>query len=51
MGASLKLRRQSQDQPDMDDKTKGRIIETLTELIVDLAPDANLRPMYGGTVI
>jgi hypothetical protein len=35
----------------MDDATKAEIIDSLEKMIVELAPDANLRPMYGGTVI
>lgn len=35
----------------MDEAAKARIIDSLEEMIIELAPDANLRPMYGGTVI
>jgi hypothetical protein len=35
----------------MDDATKAEIVNSLEEMIVELAPDAHLRPMYGGTVI
>jgi hypothetical protein len=35
----------------MDDAVKVMIIDSLEELTIELAPDANLRPMYGGTVI
>lgn len=35
----------------MDDATKATIIDGLEEMIIELAPDANLRPMYGGTVV
>lgn len=35
----------------MDDATKANIVDNLSEMIVTLAPDANLRQMYGGTVI
>lgn len=35
----------------MDDATKAEIIDGLKEMIAELAPDGNLRPMYGGTVI
>ena len=35
----------------MDDATKTKIIDSLEEMTIDLAPDANLRPMYGGTVV
>lgn len=35
----------------MNDATKAEIIGSLTEMIIELAPDANLRPMYGGKVI
>ena len=36
---------------DMDDATKAKIIDSLEEMTIELAPDANLRPMYGGTVV
>ncbi|MFT6223617.1 MAG: hypothetical protein ACJA1F_001462 [Paracoccaceae bacterium] len=35
----------------MDDVAKAKIIDRLEEMIIGLAPDANMRPMYGGTVI
>lgn len=35
----------------MDDAIKAQIIAKLDELVIDLAPDATLRSMYGGTVI
>lgn len=35
----------------MDAVVQAAIVEALNDLIGDLAPDANLRPMYGGTVI
>jgi hypothetical protein len=35
----------------MDDDAKAKIIDNLEEMVVELAPDVNLRPMYGGTVI
>jgi len=35
----------------MDDATKANIVDNLSEMISVLAPDANLRQMYGGTVI
>ncbi|MFV0292876.1 MAG: DUF1801 domain-containing protein [Paracoccus sp. (in: a-proteobacteria)] len=35
----------------MDDATKAKIISNLEEITIQLAPDANLRPMYGGTVV
>ena len=35
----------------MDDATKAEIIGSLEEKVVELAPDANLRPMYGGSVV
>lgn len=35
----------------MDEAAKATIIDNLEEMIIELAPDANLRPMYGGTVI
>ena len=35
----------------MDDATKAKIIESLKEMTIELARDANLRPMYGGTVV
>ena len=35
----------------MDDATQANITVALTELVLDTAPDANLRPMYGGLVI
>lgn len=35
----------------MNEATKVQICDQLTALIIDLAPDATLRPMYGGTVI
>lgn len=35
----------------MDDATKAKITDSLEEMIIELAPDANLRPMYGGTVV
>lgn len=35
----------------MDDAIKAQIVEQLNEMIADLAPDASLRSMYGGTVI
>lgn len=35
----------------MDEITKTQIVEELTELSIDLAPDAILRSMYGGIVI
>jgi hypothetical protein len=35
----------------MSDATKAEIINGLEEMIADLAPDANLRAMYGGTVV
>ena len=35
----------------MNEATKANIIDSLEEMTIELAPDANLRPMYGGTVI
>lgn len=35
----------------MEKAAKAKIIGGLEEMIIELAPDANLRPMYGGTVI
>ncbi len=35
----------------MDDHTKAQIVEMLRELVIDMAPDADFRPMYGGTII
>mgnify|MGYP000686987927 CR=1 FL=1 len=35
----------------MDDTAKSEITARLTELVIDLVPDATLRAMYGGTVI
>jgi hypothetical protein len=35
----------------MDEAAKAKIIDSLEEMIIELAPDANLRPMYGGTVV
>lgn len=35
----------------MDSATKAQVTEALRNLIIDLFPDAHLRPMYGGTVI
>ncbi len=35
----------------MDDAIKEDIVERLTELVIDAAPDAVLRSMYGGTMI
>ncbi len=35
----------------MDDVNRAEIIDTLVQVITALVPDANLRPMYGGTVI
>lgn len=35
----------------MDEAAKTQIVQSLFEIIIDLAPDANLRPMYGGTMI
>jgi hypothetical protein len=35
----------------MDDATQIEIVDQLNEIIIDLAPDATLRSMYGGTVI
>lgn len=35
----------------MNDATKAEIIGNLEEIIIELAPDANLPPMYGGNVI
>lgn len=35
----------------MDDALKAQITEQLFELVAELAPDATLRAMYGGTVI
>ncbi|MCF6232276.1 MAG: DUF1801 domain-containing protein [Rhodobacteraceae bacterium] len=35
----------------MDDATKTQIVEILTGMIIDLAPDATLRSMYGGMVV
>jgi len=37
--------------PSMDEATKTAIVDQLNELIIDLIPDATMRPMYGGTVI
>ena len=36
---------------DTDDATKAKIIDSLKEMTIELAPDANLRSMYGGTVV
>jgi len=35
----------------MNDATKAEIMGNLEEIIIELAPDANLPPMYGGNVI
>jgi len=35
----------------MDDATKAMITDSLEEMIIELLPHANLRPMYGGTVV
>ncbi len=35
----------------MDDASKAEIIDNLQELVLERVPDANLRSMYGGTVI
>ena len=35
----------------MDDATKAEIIDRMEKMITELAPDANLRPMYGGTMV
>jgi len=35
----------------MDAALKAEIVERLCSMVADMAPDANLRPMYGGTVI
>jgi len=35
----------------MDRATQASIVDALEEMVVELAPDAHLRPMYGGTVI
>jgi len=35
----------------MDEAAKSEIVAQLTEILIAQAPDANLRPMYGGTII
>lgn len=35
----------------MNDASKAAIIGSLEKMIIELEPDANLRPMYGGIVI
>ena len=35
----------------MDEATKAKIINNLKKMTIELAPDANLRSMYGGTVV
>jgi hypothetical protein len=35
----------------MDDAIQGEILQLLTELVIERAPDATFRSMYGGTVI
>lgn len=35
----------------MDNETKTDIIDQLTEIIIELAPDVTFRSMYGGTVL
>ncbi len=34
----------------MDEAIKTHIVDQITEMMIRLAPDANLRAMYGGTV-
>ncbi|MGO4852712.1 DUF1801 domain-containing protein [Phaeovulum sp. W22_SRMD_FR3] len=35
----------------MEDAEKAAVLESLVEMVLERAPDALLRPMYGGTVI
>lgn len=35
----------------MDDATQTALVDQLTDMVHTVAPDANLRPMYGGIVI
>ena len=35
----------------MDGAPQASIVDALEEIVVELAPDAHLRPMYGGKVI